>query len=314
LNPTPDPVPDSVRVQWIALSLIPGLGSRLISRLLDHLGTLDGILAADERALRAVPGIGPVLARAIRQVDLAQVAQSIAAWQADGIGLCLRADPHASGYPARLLTVVDAPPVVFVRGGVESGDSNAVALVGTRHPSQRGRQRATAIAAAFASLGWTITSGLAAGIDTAAHQGALAAGGRTLAVLGCGVRVVYPPENGELAGQIAAQGALLSEVEPDAPPNSAALVARNRLITGLSSAVIVVESSPTSGTRHAARFAAQQGRPLYALADGSPGNAALIAEGAVPLPPNFDDWASLAASWMQMTGGGALSDRSTPLE
>jgi DNA processing protein len=310
--PLENDLTDHARAQWVALSLVSGLGSRLISRLLDHLGTLEAILAADERALRAVQGIGPVLARAIRAVEVEHTAQAIAAWQADGIALALRAYPQATGYPARLLTVADAPPVIFSRGTVAMSDARAVGLVGTRQPSRQGQQRARAIAAAFAELGWTVVSGLATGIDTAAHQGALAAGGRTLAALGCGVRVVYPPENAALAGLIRDQGALLSEVEPDAPPNSAALVARNRMITGLSRAVIVVESSATSGTRHAARFAAQQGRPVYALSDGSAGNSTLIDGGALPLPPDFAQWPDLVAAWDQMAGQGPQGDRLIP--
>ncbi len=194
-------MPPDDRTCWVALSLVPGLGSRLIARLLDHLGTLEAILAADESALRAVSGIGPVLARTIRGVDVAQVARAMAAWQAEGIVLALRADPISSMYPARLLALADAPPVLFMRGTVQAADHWAVAVVGTRQPSQAGRQRAEAIAAAFAALRWTVVSGLAAGIDAAAHRGALTAGGadtgrarlRCPRDLSCGGQISHPP-------------------------------------------------------------------------------------------------------------------------
>jgi len=148
-------------------------------------------------------------------------------------------------------------------------------------------QRAYQLAAAFARRGWVVISGLARGIDTAAHRGALLAGGRTLAVLGCGVNVAYPPENWRLAGQVRANGALVSEAHPDAPPTATALMRRNRLIAGLSRAVIVVEAPDDSGALHAARYAHAQGRPVFAP-DNSAGNAALLRDFASPLPDEIE--------------------------
>jgi DNA processing protein len=152
------------------------------------------------------------------------------------------------------------------------------------------------MAGAMAARGWTIVSGLAAGIDSAAHWGALRAGGRTLAVLGCGARAVYPPQNAGLAAQVIQQGALLSEVRPDAPPSSPALVARNRLISGLSRAVIVVEAGGTSGSLRTARFAHAQGRRVYAVEYAEAGNRQLIADGARPLAPDFVEWDRLSGA------------------
>jgi DNA processing protein len=273
--------------QWVALSLIPNLGSRRIAALLDHYGSLAAILEASDAALRAVPGIGPKLAAAIRAVDVARTVSEIAGWQADGIAILLRGD---DGYPAALKALDNAPPVLFRRGLAGSDDARAVAIVGMRSPTEASRRVAEAIAATLAGRGWTVISGMATGIDTAAHQAALRVGGRTLAVLGCGVRVIYPPENSALAVHILAHGALLSETHPDMPPSAPVLVARNRLISGLSRAVIVIETAEDGGGMYAARFAREQGRIVYAVQNGSAGNIRLMAEGARPLPPHADTW------------------------
>jgi DNA processing protein len=243
----------------------------------------------------AVPRIGPKLAAAIRTIDLDQTRAAIRAWTADGIAVLLResVDP---GYPSALRTMDDAPPVLFGRGnwsGDGASDSRAIAIVGARQPSLPATQLATELAAELAAHGWTIVSGLAAGIDTAAHTGALEAGGRTVAVLGSGVRVIYPPQNADLAARIMAQGAIFSEQHPDSPPNSPALVARNRLISGLSRAVIVVEAGESSGSLHAARFARAQGRRVFAVESPARGNQRLIGEGAQPMPPDVAVWEPL---------------------
>ncbi len=278
-------------IQWVALSLIPTLGSRTIAHLLDHFGTLDAIFAANLNDLQAVPRIGPKLAAAIRSVDLGRTGQEIAAWQADGITILLHA--NGSPYPSALAALPGAPPVLFQRGTVDPCDQRAAAVVGTRQPSGAARALAMALGRSLAAHGWTVISGLAAGIDTAAHRGALLAGGRTLAVLGSGVRMIYPQANAPLAAQILTQGALLSETHPDAAPDSRALVARNRLISGLSRAVIVVEAGESSGSLHAARFAREQERTLFAVDNGAPGNARLIADGARPLSPEPENWGNL---------------------
>jgi DNA processing protein len=279
---------DLTLVQWVALSLIPNLGSRTIGNLLDHFGSLDAILHASETDLQTVPRIGPRLAAAIRAVDLARTRQEIAAWQADGVSIRLRQDDPA--YPPALTALPDAPPVLFLRGTIRPEDTQAIAIVGTRRPTSASRELAAALAGALAAQGWTVVSGLAEGIDTAAHEGALQADGRTLAVLGCGVRVIYPPVNAALAARIIARGAVLSETHPDVAPNSPALVARNRLVSGLARALVVVEAGETSGSLHAARFARAQGRVVYALDNDSPGNQHLIADGASPLRPESAAW------------------------
>lgn len=284
--------PDTALAQWVALSLIPHLGGRTIDRLIAHFGTLDAIYAASEDALRAVRGIGPTFAVAIQALDVPRTQAAIAVWQADGIAILLRDD---ATYPDALRGVDDAPPVLFVRGALAARDQRAIAIIGTRRPSAHARQHAQRLAAALAEAGWTVVSGMAAGIDAAAHAGALDAGGRTLAVLGCGVRVAYPPEHRLLAQHIAANGALLSEVHPDAAPNGPALVARNRLVSGLSRAVVVIETGATGGSLHTVRFAQAQGVPVLALDTSAPGNRQLIADGAPALPVKGTGAALLAA-------------------
>jgi len=284
---------DTTRTAWIALSLIPNLGGRTLRRLLDQFESPPAVLEAGDAALRAVHGVGPKLSTAIRAIDLDAVQAAITAWQADGITISLVGDP---AYPAPLAALDDAPPTLFLRGALAADASSiwdkSIAIIGTRRPRPESAEIARALAAAFAAQGWLVVSGLAAGIDAAAHAGACAAG-RTAAVLGCGVRAIYPTENHDLAARILAQGVLLSETHPDAPPSSPALVARNRLISGLSRAVIVIETGLTGGSLHTVRFARVQRRPVYAIADDAPGNQQLIAEGAIPLAPTPADWKRL---------------------
>jgi DNA processing protein len=262
---------------WVALSLI--VGGKTIDRLLAHFGTLTAVLDARESDLRAVPRIGPKLAATIRAVDLDRTRTDIQSWQAAGIEILRRHDP---GYPALLRACEDAPPVLFRRG--RPNPDQTVAIVGTRDPSPDGLQYARDAAAHLVECGWWIASGMALGIDTAAHRSALDAGGNTIGVLGNGVRTVYPPENAALFSRVLA---LLSETHPTSPPTSPALVARNRITSGISRAVIIVEAGPTSGSLHAARFARQQGRLVYAIANSYEGNQQLIADGAVPLDPGM---------------------------
>lgn len=276
------------RAAWIALSLIPQVGRRTIERLITTFGSLDGVLAADEAALRAVPRVGAKTAAAIRSVDLPALEAELATWQAEGIRALL---PYDAAFLARLRTLDDGPAVLFWRGAALPDDGTpAAAIVGTRHPTLAARQLAGMLAETLARDGWAIISGLALGIDTAAHQGALRTGGLTVAVLGSGLRTVYPPANAALAEHIAAHGALLTEVHPAAGPSSGALVARNRLIAGLSDVVIVVEAGTDSGSLYAARFASRYGRPVFTVESMAAGNRRLHVEGAHLLPADPAYW------------------------
>ncbi len=268
----------------IALALTNRVGWKLIHRLLDRFGTLASALDASTAELRTVPGIGQQIAASIRAINLSRLNADLRRFEAQGITLAIWQDTI---YPERLKTLADKPLALFWKGTFQPTDAQTIAIVGTRVPAPSSVQRAYQLGAAFARRGWVVISGLARGIDTAAHRGALLAGGRTLAVLGCGVNVTYPPENWRLAGQVRANGALISEAHPDAPPTATALMRRNRLIAGLSRAVIVVEAPGDSGALHTARFAHEQGRPVFAL-DNSAGNAALLRDFAVPLPDDIE--------------------------
>jgi DNA processing protein len=281
---------DLARAQWIALSLVPAIGGKLFARLILTFGSPGAVLTAQAAELQTVPGVGPRIAAAIGAVDQDQVYQQMLVWQAAGITILRLSD---AGYPPLLAALDDAPPTLFVRGALTPADTRAAALVGTRQPTATSRELAYTLAGQLAAHGWTVISGLALGTDTAAHRGALAAGGRTLAVLGCGVQTIYPPENTLLAGQIVQHGALLSEVHPASSPGSPALVARNRLISGLSRAVIVIETGENGGSLHAVRFARAQQRPVFAVQNDSAGNQLLIAAGALALPPDHA-WEQLA--------------------
>jgi DNA processing protein len=273
---TPDPA-------WVALSLIGNLGARTMRALgAAFNGDYAAAIHAPEARLRSVRGIGPKIAHAIRTVDLAATAAAIQRWQAHGVAI-LTLDDRA--YPAPLRALDDAPPTLFVRGTLPAF-TQAAAVVGTRHPSAPAQAIAARLAAELAARGQVIVSGLALGIDAAAHLGALSVPqGQTVAVLGSGLLDPYPAENRALADAIAARGALICEARPDARANPQRLVARNRIITGLSQTVIVVETAEDGGAMHAARFARAQGRALYAVDFPVSGNRALIADGVPALSP-----------------------------
>lgn len=193
-----------------------------------------------------------------------------------------------SRYPAWLRMVPDPPPVLWVRGDISVLEQPAVAIVGSRSASQYARQVARALAAGLADAGLIVTSGMARGVDGAAHEACLAAGGRTIAVLGTGVDVVYPREHAVLAEQIAASGLLVSELPPGTPPLAGHFPRRNRIISGLSRAVVVVEASEKSGSLITARLALEQGREVMAVPGSvlygrNRGAHALIKDGAMPV-------------------------------
>jgi len=275
------------RAQWIALSLIPRVGRRTLAALLAQFGGLDALLTASDTALRAVPRVGAKTAAAIRAADPAVIEAALESWRAAEITPLL---PGDAAFPARLRALEDGPAVLFWRGQPVPPGAPAAAIVGTRRPTRAAHDLAEALASTLARAGWTVVSGLALGIDTAAHRGAQRADGFTAAVLGSGVARPYPPSNGALAQHITRRGALLSEVHPDAAPNSAALVARNRLISGLSDVVIVVEAGLDSGSLHAARFASAYDRAVMVAPSAAAGNQWLLARGAHALPVDPGCW------------------------
>jgi DNA processing protein len=190
-----------------------------------------------------------------------------------------------TGYPRLLKEIPTPPPLVFFRGALAGSDSRAVAVVGSRRPTMAGLRIARAVAGGLAAAGFTVVSGLARGIDTAAHRGALEAGGRTIAVLGSGIDVVYPPENRELAELIIRAGAIISELVPGSRPLRLNFPRRNRLVSGLSLGTVVIEAGERSGALITAGLALEQNRTVFAV-PGAPGFARsrganrLIKEGA----------------------------------
>jgi DNA processing protein len=267
---------------WIALRMIPGVGVALYHALLRAFGSPTAVLAADERALRAA-GASPQAARAIAAGAADEAAAcDLAAARAAGVRIITWAD---ADYPSLLREIHDPPPYLYLRGVLEPGDRRAVAVVGSRAASPYGREAAGFLAHDLAAAGVTVVSGLAHGIDGAAHRGALAAGGRTIAVLGCGVDVAYPPQHADLAGEIARHGALVSELFLGTPPRPAHFPLRNRIISGLALGTLVVEATERSGSLITARLALEQGREVFAVpgsitAPRSRGTHALLRQGA----------------------------------
>jgi DNA processing protein len=194
---------------------------------------------------------------------ISRAAAEIEAWSAEGMRVLTVLDPS---YPENLRGVHDRPPLVFMAGRLDPRDARSVAVVGARTASARGRSAARSIAEQLVARGFTVVSGLAAGIDTAAHTRALACGGRTVAVIGTGLRRSYPPENAALQRRIAAECAVVSQFWPDAPPSRRSFPMRNAVMSGLTLATVVVEAARTSGSRMQARLALEHGRPVFLVA------------------------------------------------
>jgi len=194
--------------------------------------------------------------------DLDTARRDVACWQSDGFGIVTVLD---EAYPPNLRAVHDRPPLLFVAGALHAHDERAVAVVGTRRASADGLRLAASTSADLADAGFTVVSGLAAGIDGAAHRGAVRTGGRTIAVLGTGLRRVYPPEHAQLQRQLAAAHAVVSQFWPEQPPQRHTFPLRNATISGLSLATVLVEVSTTGGSRIQAELTLAQGRPLFLL-------------------------------------------------
>jgi len=274
------------KTHYLALSRISGIGGATARKLIDRFGTLRRAFQADEHELLAVPRVTADAAQAMREFEPDSLESELEAMDGEGIRVLTWEDDD---YPANLRSAPDAPVMLYVVGELLPEDERAVAVVGTREPSGRAVESAESIAARLAGQGFTIVSGLAPGIDTAAHRGALRADeGRTLAVLGSGVRMIHPRENVPLAREIAERGAVLSEYHPNTPVKGPNLMARDRIVSGLSLAVIVVEAGVASGSVDTAEKARRQGRKVFAV-PGSPGCDELIASGAHAVDPGDID-------------------------
>lgn len=249
--------------EHLRLSLIEGVGPRIRAALLQRFDSPAGVFAATAAELRSTPGVGAKLAGRILAADRIDVDAQLDLCRDHDLRLLASGDEGA--FPARLEEIVDPPAVLYSRGEVLPSDALAIAIVGSRHATRYGLRQAERLAASCARAGLTVVSGLARGIDAAAHRGALAAGGRTIAVLGSGLLKIYPPEHVGLAEEIAASGAVLSESPPQSPPLPGAFPQRNRVISGLSLGVIVVEAPLKSGALITARLASEQGREVFAV-------------------------------------------------
>jgi DNA processing protein len=271
---------------WLELRAVPGLRDVMLCRLVQALGSPEAVLRASPDELTRVDGVGPALAKAIREGIRSEDRQAIdcelKALERLPVRVLTILDPD---YPPRLKSIHDPPPLLSVSGTVSEADRHAVAVVGTRHPTPAGRLITEQLSRGLAEAGLTVTSGLALGIDGTAHRSALEAGGRTIAVLGCGIDRTYPPEHRSLRAKIEERGAVLSELPLGAYPYAQHFPKRNRIISGLSLGVVVVEAAPRSGSLITARLAAEQGREVFAVpgsvqSEQSRGTNGLIKQGA----------------------------------
>ncbi|HYH66272.1 MAG TPA: DNA-processing protein DprA [Urbifossiella sp.] len=256
------PVPDAVR-DHLALRLVPGLGPKLTAALLDRFGSASAARQATAAQLRTIPHIGDKtateMAAALRSVDIGRELELIESFGVTPIPLGF------PGYPPPLLPLAAAPQLLYFRGSWTDADVNAVGIVSSRSCTGYGKKVAAEIARGLARAGVTVVSGLARGIDGAAHRGALEAGGRTIAVLAGGLSSIYPPEHTELADEVAAAGALLTETPMTVAPQPGMFPARNRIISGLSRGVVVVEANFKSGALITVDHALEQGKEVFAV-------------------------------------------------
>jgi DNA processing protein len=275
----------------ITLSMVEGIGSMLTQRLLDHFGNAESVLSATESQLQEVEGIGSKIAKNILQArSVCHPETLITQCRTNGISLISKQDVR---YPELLRTINDPPLFLFVKGEYQVSDNFAIAIVGTRHATQYGHQQAERLASELSRCGFTIISGLALGIDGAAHRGALSLEGRTIAVLGGGLLHIFPQEHRDLAENIATHGMIISEYIPDQVPQRGMFPQRNRIISGLSLGVLIIEAPPQSGALITATLAAKQGRKIFAVPgrvdqETSRGCHQLIRDGAV-LVESVDD-------------------------
>lgn len=270
--------------RWaLALARVSGVGPVTARALVRHFGSPRMVFEATESALLQVEGVGPQLAHAIRSFrDWSGVERTLALAGRHGMNLLVLGQPE---YPPLLGEISDPPVCLYCKGALIAEDDAAVALVGARRATREGVRAAADLAAGLARHGVTVVSGMARGIDTAAHRAALDAGGRTAAVLGCGLDVVYPAENVRLYREVAERGALLAEFDPGTKPDAGNFPIRNRIISGLSRGIIVVEAEEKSGSLITAQRALDQGREVFAVpgniySRGSKGTNRLIQQGA----------------------------------
>jgi DNA processing protein len=297
-----DPIP------WLAIARATGLHAGVLARASSPpLPPLS--LLQESRAALAALGLAPATIEALRSPSAEGIASDERWLAGPNRQLVTWGSP---GYPALLASTSDAPLVLFVEGAVNTLSLPQLAIVGSRNPTQIGRETATQFARHLAAAGLAITSGLALGIDAASHRGALLAGGPTLAVLGCGLDSIYPPGNADLAGEIVRHGALISDLPTGTPPLKQHFPRRNRIISGLAVGTLVVEAALQSGSLITARLAAEQGREVFAIPGSihsplSRGCHRLIRQGAKLVESADDIFAELGAL-LEGLGPGAHAE------
>ena len=300
---------------FLALNLLPKIGPIRVRRLMEVFGAPERILSASGNELRQVEGIGPEMAESIgdweNQIDLPEEKRRI---EERGIDLLTIEDET---YPAALREIHDPPFLLYVKGELIDRDRHAIAIVGSRRATHYGRESARRLSFQLAHAGLTIVSGLARGIDTAAHEAALAAGGRTIAVLGSGVGNIYPPENQALADRIAESGAVVSEFPVLYVPDRQSFPLRNRIISGMSQGILVAEAPSRSGALITANQAMEQGRNVYAVPGPidrptSAGCHRLIQDGAKLVTDGRDVMEDLETLFPQSSAAPGLPEKSSP--
>ncbi len=251
---------------WIALSMLPDIGPVTVRRLIGRFKDPEAVFSADIEELKVIDGVGEKRARSIKDFSRWSDAEKVLnRLEVEGVKVIVYSDRE---YPPLLREIEEAPVILYVKGEIRDDDRFSIAIVGSRKTTSYGRFVAEKIAGELAEAGFTIVSGLARGIDTIAHLSALKAGGRTIGVIGSGIDVVYPPENKGLFKKITNSGCVVTEFPIGTPPNKENFPKRNRLISGLSLGVVVVEANEGSGALITARAAVEQNREVFAV----PGN------------------------------------------
>lgn len=273
------------RSYWVGFSRVAGIGPTRLKGLIDHFGGVEQAWRATQAELQASGLPSKEIQSLLRTRETLDLSAELARLEEAGFDALTWED---EGYPARLMEIVAPPPVLFQWGDMSAKDHWAVAVVGTRGVTSYGRSIVEEITYQLAASGVTIVSGLARGVDSLAHRAALKANGRTIAVLGSGLDHIYPPEHRGLAKEISAQGAVLSDYPLGTAPEARNFPPRNRLISGLSLAVVVIEAGERSGALITADFGAEQGRDVFAVpgeitSPKSRGTNRLIRDGAHPL-------------------------------
>lgn len=284
---------------WILLNLVPGLGPRLTKALLEKFHSPEAVINASVQDLAQVPHLGfNTATKLFDSFKKYKTDQEIASMRIHGVKAIVINKPD---YPSSLKSIWDPPPILFLKGEILPCDDKSIAIVGSRSCTEYGKRMARKLAKGLAHAGYTIVSGLARGIDAEAHRGALEVTGRTIAVLAGGLSKIYPPEHAGLAADITGKGAILSEAPMLQAPLPGMFPARNRIISGLSKAIILVEAAEKSGALVTAVHASEQGRPVLALpgsveSSASGGTNSLIRKGAV-LIRDVDDVLQELKDW-----------------